>query len=93
LPTLLPPPQGSTLAEEGATYGGVFIGVGARLSELKGALAAVGVASEFHGGALYCTGQVVVRRRDEGRGLVLEGALGDTYYKVRDVVYGQYHVC
>ena len=75
-----------------ATYGGVFIG-DVRLSELKKALAAVGIRAEFHAGSLYCTGHVVVRRRGEGGGLVLEGALSDAYYKVRDVVYGQYHIC
>lgn len=76
----------------GASYGGVFIG-DVRLSELRKALAAAGVRAEFHGGALYCAGQVVVRRRGEGGGLVLEGAMGDAYYKVRNVVYGQYHIC
>jgi len=92
--TLLPPPVDGTVPDEdiSAAYGGVFIG-DVRLSELKKALTAVGVASEFHGGALYCAGQVVVRRRGEGGGLVLEGALGDSYYKVRGVIYGQYHVC
>lgn len=65
-----------------------------RLSELRGALAAAGIASEFHGGALYCAGRVVVRRggSEEG-GLVVEGPLSADYYRVREVVYGQYHVC
>ena len=94
LPVLLP--QSKTAAGEdedtGATYGGVFIG-DVRLSELKKALTAAGIRAEFHAGALYCAGQVVVKRRGEGGGLVLEGAMSDAYYKVRDVVYGQYHIC
>jgi hypothetical protein len=67
---------------------------------LKQALAAVGIASEFHAGALYCAGHVVVKRRAGGAeegggggGLVLEGALSEDYYRIREVVYGQYHIC
>ena len=74
-----------------SSYGGVFIG-DVRLSELRKALNAAGVRAEFHAGALYCAGQVVVKRREEG-GLVLEGAGGDAFYKIRDIVYGQYHIC
>ena len=93
LPTFLPQDSTSTgIDGGGAAYGGVFIG-DVRLSELKKALTAAGIRAEFHGGALYCTGQVVVRRRGEGGGLLLEGAMSDAYYKVRDVVYGQYHIC
>lgn len=73
------------------SYGGVFIG-DVRLSELRKALTAAGIRSEFRGGDLYCIGQVVVRRRGEG-GLVVEGAMGDGYYKIRDIIYAQYHVC
>ena len=72
-------------------------------AELKQALAAAGIASEFSGGALYCAGHVVVRRRQQqgpeegggggGGGLVLEGALSEDYYRIREVVYGQYHIC
>jgi hypothetical protein len=69
-------------------------------AELKQALAAVGIASEFSGGALYCAGHVVVRRRQQqgpdeggGGGLVLEGAFSEDYYRIREVVYGQYHIC
>lgn len=68
-------------------------------AELKQALAAAGIASEFHAGSLYCAGQVVVRRRQPGAGegggggLVLEGALSEDYYRIREVVYGQYHIC
>lgn len=52
--------------------------------------------SEFHGGVLYCAGGVAVRRQggEEGSSsLVVEGPLSKEYYRIRDVVYGQYHVC
>lgn len=47
------------------------------------------------------TPQVVVKRRQPGSGedpggeggLVLEGALSPDYYKIREVVYAQYHIC
>jgi cleavage and polyadenylation specificity factor subunit 2 len=101
-PTLLPNPAAD--AEDAgaagggggggeALHAGVFIG-DVRLSELKRALGAAGIASDFHGGALHCAGRVVVRRHGEGGGgLVLEGAVTDEFYRVRDVVYAQYHVC
>lgn len=72
---LLLPPQGGPLqllpaaaasgqseAEGDSGYGGVFIG-DVRLSELRQALAEAGIASEFHGGGLFCAGHVVVRRQ------------------------------
>ena len=45
--------------------------------------------------------QVVIKRRQPGGGedpggdggLVLEGALSPDYYKIREVVYSQYHIC
>lgn len=45
--------------------------------------------------------QVVIKRRQPGGGedpggdggLVLEGALSPDYYKIREVVYAQYHIC
>lgn len=96
LPQLLP--SAAAVAGQEGGYGGVFIG-DVRLSELKQALAAAGIASEFHAGALYCAGHVVVRRRqpgggdDDGGGLLVEGALSEDYYRIREVVYGQYHIC
>lgn len=77
-------------------------------ADLKQALAAAGVASEFYAGALYCAGSVVIKRRGAGEdggpggggggaggggGLVVEGALSDDYYRIREVVYAQMHIC
>ena len=81
----------ASAASAGNSYGGVFIG-DVRLSELRKALATQGIASEFRGGALYCAGQVVVKRRGEGGGLVLEGAGSTSFYRVREIIYSQYHV-
>ncbi|GAB4814627.1 hypothetical protein N2152v2_001673 [Parachlorella kessleri] len=89
---LCPAKADGAAAEDGSAYGGVFIG-DIRLSELKNALAEVGIASEFHGGTLYCMGHVAVRRQGEEGGLLVEGPLSEDYYRIRDVVYGQYHVC
>jgi hypothetical protein len=73
-------------------HGGIFIG-DVKLSEVKQALAAVGVPSEFRGGRLVVGGSLVVRRDGpEGR-LLMEGPLCEDYFTVRDVVYSQYNVC
>lgn len=77
--------------EENSTYGGIFIG-DVKLSQLKRALGAANIGSRFAGGGLYCDGKVMVKRGEAG-GLVIEGSLGDEYYKIRDIVYSQYHLC
>lgn len=46
---------------------------------------------------LLCAGAVTVRRGTAGAAgggaLVIEGALSDEYYRIRDVVYAQYNIC
>lgn len=65
-----------------------------KLSMLKQALADAGIASEWSGGALICRGVVMIRHLGGDSGeLLLEGALSDDYYRVRNVLYSQYHVC
>ncbi|WIA39617.1 hypothetical protein OEZ86_005699 [Tetradesmus obliquus] len=74
-------------------HGGIFIG-DVKLSEVKQALAAVGVPSEFRpGGRLVVGGSLVVRRDGPKGQLLMEGPLCEDYFKVRDVVYSQYNVC
>lgn len=74
-------------------HGGIFIG-DVKLSEVKQALAAAGVPSEFRGGGRLVVGGSLTVRRDGPEGqLVMEGPLCDDYFKVRDVVYSQYNVC
>ena len=70
--------------------GGIFIG-DVKLSQLKRALAKSSIASEFHAGGLYCQGDILVKRTD--RGLTIEGQISDQYYAIREIVYGQYHIC
>lgn len=82
----------SAHATQIGAYGGIFIG-DVKLSQLKRALTSAGIGSEFHAGGLYCDGNILVKRRGEGGGLVLEGSMCDTYFKIRDIVYSQYHVC
>lgn len=65
-----------------------------RLSDLRLALGQAGIAAEFAAGRLVCgAGRVTVRRADADGELLLEGPLSEDYYRVRDVVYRQYHVC
>jgi len=70
----------------------IFIG-DVRLSAVKQALAELGVSAEFNGGVLICSGNVTVSRGGEEGHLVVEGCLSEEYYKVREAVYGQYHLC
>jgi cleavage and polyadenylation specificity factor subunit 2 len=81
-------------AAAGTDHGGIFIG-DVKLSEVKEALANSGIASEFRSGALVCCGGIVrvIRADGEEGHLVMEGPLSEEYFKVRDVVYGQYNVC
>lgn len=73
--------------------GGVLVG-DVRLSELRAALAAKGVASEFAFGALWCEGPVVIRRDEEGDGgLSVEGDAGEAFDRIREIIRGMYHVC
>ncbi|KAK9816483.1 hypothetical protein WJX72_000827 [[Myrmecia] bisecta] len=74
------------------TQGGIFVG-DVRLSELKAALAEKGIAAEFYNAMLVCQGPVTIKRQAQDGELVLEGPLCEEYYKIREVVYGQYHVC
>ncbi len=76
----------------GPSRGGVFIG-DVKLSQLKRALARANIAADFHAGGLYCDGDILVRRQGDDGGLVLEGSLSDQYFKIRDIVYSQYHIC
>jgi hypothetical protein len=74
-------------------HGGIFIG-NVKLSEVKQALASVGISSEFRGGGRLVVGSSLVVRRDGAEGqLLMEGPLCEDYFRVRDVVYGLYNVC
>lgn len=78
----------------GGGEGGVFIG-DVKLSELKAALDGAGIASHFEAGALVCpSGPITVYKPSGGEGeLVVEGVLGEEYYKAQALVYSLFHVC
>ncbi|XP_059058233.1 probable cleavage and polyadenylation specificity factor subunit 2 [Achroia grisella] len=63
-----------------------------RLSELRAAVARLGLAAEFVGGALECcNGTLAIRRLENGR-VALEGVLSEEYYKVRELLYDQFAI-
>ncbi len=64
-----------------------------RLSEVRKALSEAGITAEWYGGTLVCSGVVTIKVGTQDGQVQLEGALCDDYFKIRDVVYGQYHVC
>ena len=64
-----------------------------RLSEVRRALAEAGITADWYDGMLVCSGMVSIKVGDKDGQIQLEGALCDDYFKIRDVVYGQYHVC
>ena len=64
-----------------------------RLSEVRKALAEAGIAADWHGGMLLCSGVVTIKVGAGDGQVQLEGALCQDYFKIRDIVYGQYHLC
>ncbi|XP_053613296.1 probable cleavage and polyadenylation specificity factor subunit 2 [Plodia interpunctella] len=63
-----------------------------RLSELRAAVAKLGLSAEFSGGALECcNGTLAIRRLENGR-VALEGVLSEEYYKVRELLYDQFAI-
>ena len=65
-----------------------------RFSDLLQACSAAGIPAQFSaGGVLLCGRGVSVRKLDGADGeLLLEGTLGEDYYRVRDVLYARYRV-
>lgn len=75
----------------GSSHAASFIN-SVRLSELRAALARVGLNAEFSGGALECcNGTLAIRRLENGR-IALEGVLSEEYYKVRELLYEQFAI-
>ncbi|CAF1229304.1 unnamed protein product [Adineta steineri] len=50
-----------------------------------------GLRAEFVGGVLTCEDTVAIKRNETGK-IILEGALSDTFYKVRRILYDQYAI-
>ncbi|GAQ90662.1 Cleavage and polyadenylation specificity factor 2 [Klebsormidium nitens] len=63
-----------------------------KLSDFRQVLASAGVPARFADGALHCGKHVVVRKVAQQQQLVIEGALSEDYYKVRDLLYSQFYI-
>ena len=63
-----------------------------RLSRLKQALADAGIAAQWQAGTLVC-GKVIVKASPEDGEVHLEGPLAEDFFRVREIVHAQYHVC
>ncbi|XP_052756428.1 probable cleavage and polyadenylation specificity factor subunit 2 [Galleria mellonella] len=75
----------------GAPHAAAFVN-SLRLSELRAAVARLGLTAEFTAGALECcNGTLAIRRLDNGR-VALEGVLSEEYYKVRELLYDQFAI-
>lgn len=72
-------------------HAAVFIG-DLRLSDFKPVLEKAGISAIFSGGMLICNGCVAVKKTASSGQLSLEGNVCDTYYAVRDLLYGQFAI-
>ena len=64
-----------------------------KLSALRRALGEHGISAEFSGGMLVCQSHILVKTGGSDGRILLEGPLCPDYYRIRDIVYLQYHVC
>eukprot|EP00003_Mantamonas_plastica_P026380 TRINITY_DN537_c0_g1_i3.p1 TRINITY_DN537_c0_g1~~TRINITY_DN537_c0_g1_i3.p1 ORF type:complete len:153 (-),score=46.01 TRINITY_DN537_c0_g1_i3:550-1008(-) len=88
LPTLHPVSKNEDM--KAVAHQGSFVG-DVLLQDLKQLLAEEGIRSELMSGVLVCeNGSVKISKKDEQ--LVFDGVVGETYYQIRDIVYGQYTV-
>ena len=63
-----------------------------RLSEFKDVLQRAGIHVKFAGGMLVCNNEVAVKKAGMSGKLSLEGDIGETYYAVRELLYGQFAI-
>ena len=71
--------------------GSVFLG-DLRLSDLRQVLSQEGVPAEFAEGVLVCANGRVTVRKDGDEKLVVEGALSNEYFDIRNILYAQYQI-
>ncbi|XP_072031108.1 cleavage and polyadenylation specificity factor subunit 2-like [Amphiura filiformis] len=62
-----------------------------RFQDLKQVMSRHGLQAEFSGGALVCNNSVAIKKNETGR-IVLEGCLGEDYFRVRELLYDQYAI-
>jgi len=69
----------------------VFVGE-IKLSDLKQALSKAGFRTEISGGVLVCNQSVIITKDGDGANskILIEGTLGDDYYKIRELLYSQF---
>lgn len=88
LPMLEPAPLTAGQRDHSSVYVGDV-----KLRDFRELLAKAGFSVQFESGILVCNGTVAVRKEEvdgEFR-IFLEGQISDDYYKVRDLLYKQYH--
>ena len=84
-------PSNATMTKVSAQPGSVFLG-DLRLSDFRQALAQEGIIAEFADGVLVCANGRVTVRKDGDEKLVVEGALSQDYFEVRQILYSQYSI-
>lgn len=62
-----------------------------KLSDLKQLLISHGYHAEFSAGVLYINNCVSIRRNEAGR-FHVEGAASPDYYRIRNIIYGQFAI-
>ncbi|KAJ5072069.1 cleavage and polyadenylation specificity factor subunit 2 [Anaeramoeba ignava] len=76
----------SDVSMEGHDF--IFIG-DLKLSKFREKLTEKGINAQFVDGSLVCQGGISMNK--DGEEIVLEGEINEDYYKIRDLLYGQYN--
>jgi len=71
----------------------IFVG-DVKLYDFRQKLTEQGYKAEFKGGSLVVNGEVILRRETEGGNstINIEGTISEDYYKIRDLLYAQFHI-
>eukprot|EP00899_Mesostigma_viride_P011881 jgi/Mesvir1/20694/Mv14896-RA.1 len=85
---LSPPPDATGATRHG--HKALYVG-DVKLADVKESLGAAGIKAEISSGYLLCEGLVTVRKGG-AHNVILEGAISDVYFKVRDVLNTHYTI-
>jgi len=71
----------------------IFVG-DVKLNDFRQKLIDQGFKAEFKGGVLIVNGEVILRKETEGGNstINIEGTISEDYYKIRDLLYSQFHI-
>lgn len=69
----------------------VFLG-GPRMADLRKAIVKEGIPAEFINGILVCDDGTVNIRKVSDQQVSINGAIGESYFKIRTIVYDQYTI-